>query len=1067
MASKFRLQLVFAYLAAFLAVTASTHAFATSVAISKKSQQAPAVDLVYQGKPLDPDAAIGLAQHGVDLSTLDPLESDAWKNTSLAPVDTTIPYPADGATVRFDSLLPSVGNLFRGRVLMGDAGATRPYQLMMSLEQHGVLAMAALLRRLGYPIASPRWYSSLTIQFADVASKNLFLDNLSDSTLTARTRWIKTNDASSPEVTLQDLVLEPADIEVPDYQWGIVPAAQIEGRRVERALIVPFTLLDVPQSVNLYGWELGRIYDDSVVLTQAYAQNFRETTFDDARWIARRLGALTRADLTEVVAEGHFPPDVAALATEKLVARRNQMLQLFDLPGAALPYNVKITTGAVKAGKLTQQTYDGYAERFSIGDPASPLRVSEIFRYLVIEGLGAAIEGITTEIDNYLLTASSPTSVTNAHQASIAQQIQQAAASHSNTPFSVPVAAWGGPTGGIGVSASRSVISGTYYGSDAKVQLVDSLQLSANIGYFMGFDGVPKILPSVSGNLSVQRNYLHIRPVEDMETALKTSWPSIFVPSQVTKLAKLLQAKKGTTDDYNAEYKAFADALGVGDMLVITDTLVLGVGANVTVPIPVLLNPALATFNPSVSASATVQPQVFRRTTITRTSTGIQVYLQTTKLLEADLELDFNWVINIVKLAHVNKVGTDDTDAYLLDQQVTTDDARRKFVVSMRAILKGSSEVLAEDFQDYHLKHDAKTKISRAGLLWWRWNQIDQEHSVKISPPGDPPGDQKDVRTLYEVQKIRTSGTDIAGFLSNALSNVTGGVGNLNMTESGDDPGSAFLGRGNWSSYATQAETTPGATSDPQTTIQHNISGWIMSHAELMKALDQIEASTKPLALDKPLIRRDVFATTKDLELYDIMSTLVIYKEGIQQIEADVFDNASVVDVESKLARIETPATLGKFCGGAIRKLVDVVFRVNAYSEKENGKRHTFVCVSPWMKKLLEARHDYRKGKAPDAVGRTRLVNNTLAMLENKMELVKLMGWLTKRNFFFQIDVSGFRFGDEAADETQAKNQSTDYLSDSIGSVNTRDGTGAFSDFAAKYGISTNELYARYMTDGY
>ena len=265
--------LVFAILAALLA---TGHASAGSLPISIHNNDAPAIDLLYQGHTIDRDQAIDLKNQGIDLSRLDPEPNDVWGPESLpaaTPSDqpdsngTIWNFPADGGVVTYDSSMPSSQGLFRARVLSGEGLMGQPFQLMGSLSAHAAMARAALLRRLGYPVATPRWYRNITLKFKDAAARTLFIDTLSDATLTSRDRWVVSAPQNSSDLTIQDIVLEPAQIDVPMYHWGVIPATHLKGRRAVRALIVPLVLLDITESVNLFSYEVGKILDNNILLT--------------------------------------------------------------------------------------------------------------------------------------------------------------------------------------------------------------------------------------------------------------------------------------------------------------------------------------------------------------------------------------------------------------------------------------------------------------------------------------------------------------------------------------------------------------------------------------------------------------------------------------------------------------------------------------------------------------------------------------------------------------------------------------------------------------------------------
>ena len=1036
---------------------------ASSVAISSKSVSAPAVDLLYNGGPIDGDQALDLKNHQFDLSQLNPLESDVWTPAPLPLTGDGQSYPKDGATVDYDSLLLASNGLFRSRIVSTDSENIQSFQLIVSLDQHAALARAGVLRRLGYTVPNPRWYKTLTVRFADIKARDGFLDAISDATQTTRARWIHgALPTDKAEVTLQDVTLEPGQIDIPAYHWGVVPSTHLKGRRALRALLIPLVMLDIEESINLYSFEMGKTFDNAVILTHPYADQFVETTFDDARWIARMIAGISRAEFQQIVRLAAYPPDVAALVTEKLIARRNQLILLFNLDKdkqlppdqRALPYFPHLSTGNVKDGKLMQENYGGYAERFRYPNPDSPLRKSEIGRFLLLKSIDGAIETAVGVADTFL--AANQNSVSTAHAQNVTQSVFNYQQAHPGVPYTVPIKAWVAPIGGVNVATSRNVVAGTYYGSDSKVQLVDELTVAANVGLFLGFDGLPVVGVSGSSNLTVSRDYVHVRPLADMQSALKSNWLNMFVPKFLGGLAGALDTTGLENDQIkiDAKLKGFIDSLKPNELMIITDAISLAVQGQVSLQVPLSMIPMI---NPTVSVVAGSTPMILRRTTIRRTNTGIQVYLQTAEILNLQAQFNFNWVMSILGLSHESKQGWAQTKAYLLDKEPDSPAERRNLVLALRALLHAhDSEILQSDFKDYQLDHSMTSHIDQANILFWKWAGIKESHRVTIRPPDHPEA----ARTLYSSMVTAIHGIDGYDFLSGIVSGLTSGVVNISGKGTGVNPANSFLGSANWASARTEAETTPNVDFAPVTQIQHHFGGWTLSKKGLFKILDGMEVAVRPLNLDHPLIRRDEFQSTQSLQMFDVMSTLIIYQPGMTRISKTVFEPAHIKEAVDAMTAIEGAADLKKWCSAGLRGVGDTLFGINSYSEKENGKKVKFKCLKPWMISLLKARHNFIAGKTPkNSENRVVWVNSLMRMLEKKVALPKLLTWLGKDNFFFNIKISGFRTADENGDH--------DYISDSVGSADQTLGSGVFSNFAAKYDILSSELTANYLGTGY
>lgn len=102
---------------------------------------------------------------------------------------------------------------------------------------------------------------------------------------------------------------------------------------------------------------------------------FDYVTFADARWMVRLISRLNRHQIAAAVDLGGWPKPLRGLLVEKLIARRNQLVEAFDLTGTAaptgktikiMPVDRHLTTpdGVVKDGKLTVFRFDGHPQYF-------------------------------------------------------------------------------------------------------------------------------------------------------------------------------------------------------------------------------------------------------------------------------------------------------------------------------------------------------------------------------------------------------------------------------------------------------------------------------------------------------------------------------------------------------------------------------------------------------------------------------------------------------------------------------------------------------------------------------
>jgi len=98
-------------------------------------------------------------------------------------------------------------------------------------------------------------------------------------------------------------------------------------------------------------------------------------TYADARWMTRQIAQLSRRQIAQAVSIGHWPRAAGELLTEKLIHRRNQLVEAFDLIGAPspsgpiqmLPVDRQITTddGSVVDGEFVDGEFEFSTQQFA------------------------------------------------------------------------------------------------------------------------------------------------------------------------------------------------------------------------------------------------------------------------------------------------------------------------------------------------------------------------------------------------------------------------------------------------------------------------------------------------------------------------------------------------------------------------------------------------------------------------------------------------------------------------------------------------------------------------------
>ena len=1074
----------------FLLIPAISVAAKDSVSIPlDESMSAPAIDLIFEGAPIDRDTLLDMIRAGrIDSSTLQPQLSRIFRNQTLNTVEyPDLQYPSpnqerDNDSVDFQNFSPGTSGLVRTRVVLHSDPATA-FQMNLSLDTHAALARNALLRKLGYAIPTPKYYSKLKVNFVSVAVRDQFLDRLSSDTLTSRSRWISKQNGSLPNDTslmLQDLVLEPSLIEVPQLHWGILTPEVLNSRRSLRAILVPLTLLDIPESVNLFSFEPAKVFNESLVFSRPGAEAFQnETTIGDVRWIAGKIAKLTRPDWVEIIRAGRYPDDISALILEKTLARVNVLMGLSKIKGhKAHVFDPKISIGSVIKGKATQELYEGYALRFTYGDPLNPLRASELARFFGVTALNAALS-YALDKANTFLQFSTPEQRITEHKDKLYSEIFNHFQNHPNEPYIRPVKVWGGPVGGANVNASRTVMTGTYYGSESQIQLVDTLSTSLNFGGFFGLSGIQKI--GVSGAPSVQasRNYVHVRPLPDLKTAWKDSWTHVFVPGFMIHLSRILSGDANSPAQEGI--RAFLDEMKPGELFIVTDSFVAAGGISAQVPLGALIG-FLPTFG-MLEGSAAIGGNygVLARTTILRNSDGIQVYLQRANTGSLELQLDSRFFIRLFEAAQNKYSGSAHTQAFVFPEKFENEEKARVFQRDLRSILiRNNAENLREDFEPYLLDHKAKGNRLRLGFGPFSWVRRHNFHKIEITPPVDPENryqPEAHKRTIIEGQLTRVLGTDPWGFLGAAARTIEPLL-NLGSSFKGDDPSSNFLGKSRTFLVNTQLETTPGKDALHFMKIERAFTGWSLRKSRLLRLIRKLSAEVAEHQPGSALINPDEFSQTRKVQAYRLSWNLLIYPKGIERM-VDLLnaEKTGTLHAQQLLIQQIGEETYHNYCSShgldpkASRgpySRQDIPLQYGTVLESSKGQITYLGCVTPFMLEIYNLRSRFSGGNSSlfrkanhedEARTKIRQLNLIASMLSQHGDAGDLIGLVGKENSFFQARVSGYRTKDENGD--------SDYFSNTIGLIDQELLTGPLSDVAAGSKISSNEIEARYLSNGY
>jgi hypothetical protein len=450
----------------------------TNAQILKKPGSFFASDLVFQGK-VHSSASLQSKYNdldgNIDLSELQPDDSvDFWDNEIRhdLPNDNELINIQYGDEVEFVATdeFGTTANIFRFQIFTTDAlGIPRVYNAYVGTSAFTLCLRRALLYKLGYKTAPVKRLGKLVVNFRFPEEKKNFIETLKFKLIKDEKRWV--NAEYEQSLLLQDVYIAEQDYSAYDLLRGDLTNDVIKGRRILSSLMIPFAILNIPESINLLRWYPGINNGDYAEFFYPYAK-FYNTTFEDAQWITRRLFELTEDDWHQIAFAPGLPQSVALLLREKLKSRVNNLRDLLDIDTKKLKVNSKISNMlALQKGKLVQCDWQNYASRFCYGDPESPLAGSELTNMIKSKLIGMGIDIATTAFNKIPFFS---TDIRGKNQQELDKLAAESYANFLQTGQNqdTPLTTWTFPTFAGGIILSRNIVAGSYLGTNNPIQLV-------------------------------------------------------------------------------------------------------------------------------------------------------------------------------------------------------------------------------------------------------------------------------------------------------------------------------------------------------------------------------------------------------------------------------------------------------------------------------------------------------------------------------------------------------------------------------------------------------------------
>ncbi len=930
--------------------------------IPTKTIKKPASDLIDKdGNPLDAGQAASKAKKGLDLSTLDPVPNRIWTGEKQSVIDAGQSFPSADSGVTFVSIegVVPVDTAFIRVKSTENPGQF--FRLNISYYQQSEMMRAALMRKLGYLLSPPKLYRDLKVTFKNSAEKKTFLDTVQrEMSLDLLDRqWVKNEKSNS--LVLSIAMLEPQQNDYYDFYTGLVPLPQTqEGKdylafmsrnRAFRSLLIPMMLVDVPESINRYSPRMSLVTTGFLQLYYRRAQAFEDSTYEDLRWIVRRLGQLTEQDLKEVVSMAQYPKSLEQLVYTKLVYRTVQTMEVFNVkPVVKLnkpDLNMTSSDGVVVDGKVMKEYVDGFPQRFSHGDPPSWVKDDDIYRVLGVKLKTSLLQSVLDQL-NKQLEILNVEDAAKSYKNDLIKDITSHYKSNPYAPFERKIRAWGGPLASVNVNASRSVTTGTYYGSDSPIQLVDSIQLAGSIGAFVALDGIPKITPLAGANLGYARSYVHVRPLLQIEESLKEEkWSNLFVPRFMKNVATLIEGKEqkksgqvakasetigqsaaqasasvetGLTEDQGAltdSFDQFFSGLRNGEVFTISDAIATSAYLRAVTSLDMLMGITPFNFMNSISLGVDGSRVILSQVQITKVSgDNLQIYVRKQNARLRGLEFDANFFLNVLNVRAETKKTDLHTDAFVIDYDTEvsqanpeSDDPDVKKHFETREKLKratvqlfrnNSTELLYKDFQfqKFTIDHELKTNEARAKMLMNRQIGFNEDHTVKILYPRNPDAPHLDPKNeevvIFQHRRGHLVGMDLLGFALDfinglfkfALKDWSGATPSI-ANDTDNNPANTPFGKAYWRIMMAEADISPQGEKLPSVgNLQHVWGGWKISKDKLFRLFDEIETQFEnaPIVPYK-VFDKSAYALVKRIDFYRITAQLTLLPGAMENVK--------------------------------------------------------------------------------------------------------------------------------------------------------------------------------------
>ena len=977
--------------------------------------------LVHQGVKLSPEEAVNLHRQGVDVSHLSPRETEIWRDEVGNPLDFREDDFLLDAQREVQFLGASIS--FPGTIEFTVQQDNEIYVVRVSRKIHNVFLRKALLRKIGYVVPPSQHLRRLKVRFGknETWKRNDFLKKVMWEHLAADpARWvsnlygIKKVQVESAEgklvereqylflppgisrdhpkakeeakVRSQEMLLEFQDVLVYplinngmlDLSLGHLSRDMNQNLRLLNSVVVAYALTDIPESINKFSWHLGRIKDNSLILPYEEYPSYAEAyhpNYEDVLWIMRRIAWLKREDFLEIVQSAHYPDEITSVVQEKLISRRNHLVGVLNLDFPELDHKEPfgLNSEHVVDGMVVKDFWPGYGARFAHDQMDSPLSGTEVFAFFKSKALSNLLSNLVSDANEELR-------LIDVNDEWVERRLQQARDNflkswQTDETQETPLGVWVQPTLNGRVIFSREVVTGTYQGAgndadrpDNMIHLADTFGFGVNAGVLGFVEGLPKNdFANLNGNLFFTRNYTHLKPIRSIKQSFKEPLRHIFVNFYKQDLAQSLENIKDFTEQFR-----------VGESLIITDTIGIGLGVSGG-----YYDPASQL---RVRGGLSDSQMVISRLHIHRADKNtIHVYRDYGNLNSLKIFLNCKNYIPIVGLSFKINNGRAKTLFHRLDITASENEFLEDNLRNLKNIfLTGSLDMFQSS--PVVIEHHFHEKRFDLSLLFYRRTKLrSQDRITVIHPSGEKAEFLRGSLGWRRGQHWQGFGLDVANALVEELWEediVLNIVGN-------DNPGDSFKGRSKYRQIYFDSLIEEGALTESFIEVHHRWKGWALSVKKANKIIEEINSR-----FDYEFFPPGVLAHTKRLLLYIIDLNVFVYESAIEHLL-----EVPMVQVERFFPQRVNSEVSHR--GGRESNETSNVARV--------FRRNQRVCKK---RKRGEGKGKIKRALRP-CIKMVDLVEKHVHSVDG---LVAFFG--SQKNFRIEAKILGYREGDESAYET-------------------------------------------------